>query len=352
MSLEGKGNPAAVLYEKNAKAVYTERPVPKPEGDEMVVRNHAAAVNPVDWKIQDYNLFIEKYPIVIGNDICGVVEAVGPDVTKFKPGDRVTGFAGNIYNSNIDHGAFQKYPILREVSATKIPASMSFEEGSVFPMAMATACMSLFDSLAIPRPPRGELEGKTNVSTLLIWGGASSLGQCAIQIARVLGIKTFVTASTKHHATLKKLGAAHCFDYHDNDAEEQIAKAAEAEGTPITLAYDTISENGTLHRCAKALRAASQGSKATLSYVLWQPEGQTPPEGVQLELTVAMRVGKDKQELGRWFFNDWLQNALASGQVIPVPEIEIVPGGLRATQAAFDQLRNRVSGKKLVIQVD
>lgn len=207
-------------------------------------------------------------------------------------------------------------------------------------------------SLGLPKPPKDQVSWDANVKALLIRGGGSSLGQCAIQIVRLAGIETFVVASAKHHAALTKLGATHCFDYHDDDTEERIAKTANANGLSIDLAYNTISENGTLHRCAKALKTASQQSEPTLSYVLWQPEGQAPPEGVRPELTVAMRVGGDQQELDQWFFNDSLAKALASREILPVPEIVVCPGGIRATQAALDKLRHRVSGKKLVIQVE
>ena len=106
MSHDHKTNNAAVIQEKHAKVTYTSRPIPVPGPGELLVRNHAIALNPVDWKIQDYSFFVEKYPNVLGSDICGVVSAVGADVTKFAPEDRVAGFAGVIYNNNIDHGAF------------------------------------------------------------------------------------------------------------------------------------------------------------------------------------------------------------------------------------------------------
>ena len=230
-------------------------------------------------------------------------------------------------------------------------------------MAMATACISLFVNLGLPKPPKGHLRAGPDANTppaMLIWGGSSSLGNCAIQICRIFGIKPYVTASAKHHGALTKLGAHRCFDYHDADVEDQIAAVAAQDGIPLRLAYDTISENGTLHRTAKALReannaapgASENGELPVLSYVLWQPEGQKDPEGVRLELTVAMHVGGDQAELGQWFYNEWLQLALDSGEIVPAPEIEIFPGGLQATQKGFDTLKQKVSGKKLVLQVE
>jgi NADPH:quinone reductase-like Zn-dependent oxidoreductase len=87
------------------------------------------AANPVDWKIQDYGFPINKFPTVLGSDSCGVIVAIGNSVTKFKVRDRVAGFAGVIYNQDINHGAFQSYTLLRDIATTKIPDNMSFEEG-------------------------------------------------------------------------------------------------------------------------------------------------------------------------------------------------------------------------------
>jgi NADPH:quinone reductase-like Zn-dependent oxidoreductase len=90
-------NITAVIEGPHAKPLkIVERPIPTPGPGELVIRNHAIAANPIDWKIQDYNLFINQYPNVLGSDSCGVVTAVGSGVTLFKVGDRATGFAGSI----------------------------------------------------------------------------------------------------------------------------------------------------------------------------------------------------------------------------------------------------------------
>ena len=63
--------------------------IPKPGPDDVVIKNHAVAINPVDWKIQDYGLFIQSWPNVLGEDVAGEIHEVGSNVTKFKKGDRV-----------------------------------------------------------------------------------------------------------------------------------------------------------------------------------------------------------------------------------------------------------------------
>lgn len=83
-------NRAAWLFEKQGKPLKVDQaPMPVPEADEVVVKNSAVAVNPVDWKIQEYGVFLEKFPTILGTDVAGEIVDVGSSVTNFKKGDRV-----------------------------------------------------------------------------------------------------------------------------------------------------------------------------------------------------------------------------------------------------------------------
>lgn len=114
MSAATKQNIASVIPTVKARNELQTRSIPQPGDYELLVRNHAIAVNPVDWKIQDYTFYVEKYPNVLGSDVAGVVEAVGSKVKHVKVGDRVTEYAGVIWNQNPEEGAFQTYTILRD----------------------------------------------------------------------------------------------------------------------------------------------------------------------------------------------------------------------------------------------
>lgn len=83
-------NKAAWLTERKAKPFKVDHaPMPTPEADEVVVKNSAVAVNPVDWKIQEAGYFVEKFPNILGTDVAGEIVEVGSSVTNFKKGDRV-----------------------------------------------------------------------------------------------------------------------------------------------------------------------------------------------------------------------------------------------------------------------
>jgi NADPH:quinone reductase-like Zn-dependent oxidoreductase len=346
MSARNEKNIAAVLEGKGARLTITTRPIPNPGPHEIVVRNHAVAVNPVDWKIQDYGFTIKTYPVVIGSDGAGIITSIGSSVTGFKVGDRVTGFAGSIYNNDPNQGAYQNYTILRDIATTKLPDSMSFEEGSVFPMAMATAAVAFFTCMSIPRPI-GLV--KPQESGMLIWGASSSVGTSALQLAKTLGFKVSATASPAHHSYLKSLGAFEVFDYRSPTVVEDIIAAAKSAGIPIKYGFDSIAEGETSKLSADVVKG-SGGGKLVL-VLAWNDKFQKP-DGVEVSQTAALRTGTDQEELGKWFFNEYLENALQDGSIVSAPKIEIVPGGLGATQAAFDISKKGVSGKKLVLKAD
>lgn len=168
-------NQAAVLKEANARLTTEECSIPKPGKDEILVKNSALATNPLDWKMQAYGFLIESYPTILGTDVAGTVEQVGSGVTHFKVGDRVTGFGDTIISKNTDNSAFQKYTVVKACAAAKLPKSVSFEEGAILPMSVATAGIGLFLELGIPRPPAKHQGG------FLVWGSSSSVGSAAVR---------------------------------------------------------------------------------------------------------------------------------------------------------------------------
>lgn len=200
-------NQAAILGEEKARLTIEERPIPKPGPSDVVVKNHALATNPVDWKMQQLGILIEKYPTVLGSDISGVVDAVGSDVKHFQEGDRVTGFADVILSKDAQNGAFQQYSVVKECALAKIPDFISFEEGSILPMSVATAAVGIFFCMGIPRPPAKQQGG------FLVWGASSSVGTGIVQIAASLGYKVYGVCSPRHSAMVKGLGALETFDY-------------------------------------------------------------------------------------------------------------------------------------------
>ncbi|KAL8851973.1 MAG: hypothetical protein Q9221_003184 [Calogaya cf. arnoldii] len=335
-------NTAAVIPEAKARLQVQDRPISQPQGSEVLVKNVAIATNPVDWKIQDNGMFITKYPNVLGSDISGTVEATGPEVKRFNKGDRVTGFANSISNQDPNHGAFQQYTLLNDNATAKIPDSMSFEEGAILPMAIATAGVGIFLNLGIPRPTGTQKQS----GGFLVWGASSSVGSAAVQIARSLGYTVYAVASPHHHSKTREYGASHVFDYNDSNVLANIANAAKGSGDTINLAYDAISENGTSEKVASVLEQQGGGK---LVITLPFPETAKKPDNVEISSTFAARINTDSKEFGAWLFNDFLEKSLVDKTFVPSPGIEKVDGGIASVQKALDLHRKGLSGKKLVI---
>ena len=143
---------------------------PGPQGRDLRVAVQAVSVNPVDTKVRAPKDKTESQPRVLGWDAAGVVEAVGPEVSLFKPGDRVY-YAGDITRP----GSNSEYQLVDERIVGRTPASLSNAEAAALPLTAITAWEGLFDRLRISRDDNTE-------KTLLIIGGAGGVGSIAIQL--------------------------------------------------------------------------------------------------------------------------------------------------------------------------
>ncbi len=291
--------------------------------------------------MQQFGYWVEKYPAILGSDVSGVVDAVGSDVKHFQKGDRVTGFADGLLSKDPQNGAFQQYSVVKDCALAKIPDSMSFEEGSILPMSVATSAVGIFLSMEIPRPPAKQQGG------FLVWGASSSVGTTAVQIAASLGYTVFGVCSPRHSAMVKRLGAHETFDYNSSSVVKELTRSLKSSNQQTVVAYDAISEHGSAPKCAEILEAFGGGK---LCLTLPYPEDARKPAGVDIFQTIAAKICIDK-EFGHWLFNDWLAKSLEDKTFVPSPAIEKVDGGIQSIQTALDLHAKGLSGKKLVISV-
>lgn len=204
-SITMPSNRAAVLTATKAPLEIKEVPYPTPGEKEIVVKNRAAAINPVDWFQQEKGpeaIPFLKYPAILGYDIAGEVEALGSGVTKFKVGDRVAGLVNQ---------GFQEHVLLSEHLATTIPSSVTFEQAAALPMGVTVAAKALFHKnyLALDLP---SASSSPKHETVLIWGGSTSVGSNVIQLAVAAGYDVITTASPRRFEYVKGLGASQVFD--------------------------------------------------------------------------------------------------------------------------------------------
>ncbi len=198
----------AITYERYGspdELRLTDAPKPTPKDDEVLVKIRAVGLNAADWHLMRADPFLVRISEglfkpknnILGEDIAGAVEAVGPGVTKFKPGDAV--FA--CYKRGL-----AEYVCAPEKNLTPKPANLSFEEAAAVPMAALTALQGLRD--------HGKIKAGQRV---LIHGASGGVGTFAVQIARALGAEVTAVTSTSKAALARALGADHVIDYTRDD---------------------------------------------------------------------------------------------------------------------------------------
>jgi NADPH:quinone reductase-like Zn-dependent oxidoreductase len=342
-------NKALVLPSKGAALEFQTRQIPIPGTHQIVVKNYAIGICPLDTGMLGRGFMVKSYPCVLGSDVAGTIHSIGSDVTNVKPGDRVAGFACMVLTGEMDQGAYQEYVVLSDNAVTKLPQRIGFEQGAGLPMAVATSGEGIFVSMGMPWGP----SFRKQEGILLITGGVSSVGCAAVQIAKILGFTIFVTASPKHLAYMKKLGATQVFDYKDPEMAEKITDAARDSGRSIRYCFAAISSGGNAQIAAKILSAfvtTGDGEKAKLCVTQPWPETEPEPEGIEVTMARASFAVHVHKEFGAWYFNQFLAEKLESGEFVPSPEIEIVEGGLeKGVLAGLERYRKGVSGTKIVV---
>lgn len=201
-------------------------PTPVPGRREVLIRVHAAGVNPVDVKIREglaRTRFPHQFPIILGWDVAGVIEQVGPGATRFRVGDAVYAYARKAI---VKDGAYAEYVVLPQANVALQPAGLDFSEAAAVPLAALTAWQSLFDAA---RLQRGQ--------TVLIHAAAGGVGGFAVQLARWKGARVMATASAANHDYVRSLGAHEVIDYQQEDF---VAAVRRAVPDGVDVAFDTV----------------------------------------------------------------------------------------------------------------
>lgn len=199
--------------------VYEDAPLPEPSADEVLIRVHAASVNPVDWKIRGgygKDRFKHHLPLILGWDVAGTVEAVGSEVERLKLGDAVYG-----YTSLFRDGAYAEYMVAKEAEIAIKPASLDFVQAAAVPVAALTAWQAMFDRAGLNANQR-----------VLIHAAAGGVGSMAVQLAKAKGAYVIGTASARNADFLTELGVDEMIDYQATPFETVVHD--------VDVVFDTI----------------------------------------------------------------------------------------------------------------
>jgi NADPH2:quinone reductase len=216
---------ALILNRYNGPLELSEIRRPEPSAGQVLVRIAASGLNPLDVKIRSGSAEHAKHPVpcVLGIDLAGVIEEVGPGVTDFKAGDEVYGMTGGVGGIQ---GSLAEYAAVDARLLALKPCLLTMRHAAALPLAFITSYLGIVD--------RAHL--KTG-QTVLVHGGAGGVGHVSVQLARALGGSVWATASQSNHEVVSGRGATP-IDYKAQTVEQYVETCTQGEG--FDLVVDTV----------------------------------------------------------------------------------------------------------------
>ncbi|KAF2729485.1 GroES-like protein [Polyplosphaeria fusca] len=338
---------ALVQRKKDGKQTLTKETIARPvaSAHQVLVKLSHAAQNPTDV-VQSFDRSAFADGAVLGCDFVGVVEEIGPNVTRLKNGDIV---AGLLWGGDIAGlGAYAEYSLADERISFKLPQKVQPAEASTVPLAATTAWLALFSKKCLNIDRR-----KDRRKSILVWGGSSSVGLYTIQLAMLEGLNVITTCNPRNFELVKSVGAHRVFDYSDTDV---IKKIQEVE-PDLEFVFDTIGNASSSNISSQAIRKAG-GGLCTVR------PGKANTEGVseQTQVTDVLvwttfnkdyrywnffwPADKEDHELGAELFEN-IPTWLESGKL--KPNKTSIKKGLDAVEGGFQEYRDGgISAYKIV----
>jgi NADPH2:quinone reductase len=216
---------ALFLGSYNTPLTLTEVPCPIPKRGEVLVRIAASGVNPLDLKIRAGKADHAKVPLpaILGMDLAGVVESVGPEVQAFKPGDKVFGLTGGIGGVP---GTLAEFAAVDSNLIAIQPKNFTMRQAAALPLSFITAWEGLVDHARVRAGQK-----------VLIHAGAGGVGHIAVQVAVALGAEVFATVSPEKSAIVERFGAK-AINYKNTATEAYVNQHTGGEGFDVI--YDTV----------------------------------------------------------------------------------------------------------------
>ncbi|EJD50354.1 dehydrogenase [Auricularia subglabra TFB-10046 SS5] len=338
---------AAVLEQPGRVRVATV-PIPVPGRGQVLVKVEGAAQNPVD---AFFITVVAQPGTVVGCDFVGIVVQIGSDVPHGlrRVGERVAGFVYGGVTRDAG-GAFAEYVLADAAVTISIPNSLSVEEAAGLGIAPFTACQVLHQSLRLPLQNALSKNGPISAQPpyLLVWSGASAVGQYTIQLASLLGLHVIATASPARHDLLRRLGARAVVDYADSDAVTRIRNltcgrlnmAVDCFGAPEKVAACLGPQGGTVALIRPNKNGPSRSDvdeRMSLVFTLLGKAVQVP-----VAIPALPPHHADGEQYGRL-----LGFLLAQRKLKLVPP-RVFPGGFRAVQEGLNYAASgRVHAEKV-----
>lgn len=293
-----------------------------------------------------YGLLVVSWPLGLGVDAGGVVVEAGSEASSkygFKAGDHVFGCTRL---GMLEYAAGQEYFLMDAAVTIPKPKNISLVEAATLGVGSETACLGLFDGLGLPLPDPKNLPASKN-EWIIILGGASSVGKCAIQLARASGYKVAASCSTKSAAIVKEMGAVP-FDYKES-LEDQVKAVQEITGGDHARIFDAVAADDPV--LAKELFKASNASEKIFATTNdWS--GISSFEGGKTHLVELGAVGRPEgSELNHKLANyiPVIAGLIEQGKLLPAEYEMIGTGGVEDGIKAFHHQLSGAGGSRKVL---
>ncbi|KKP04335.1 TOXD [Trichoderma harzianum] len=333
------------------------QPIPLPQllDDYVLIRVVTVAINPTDWTTLEAS---GDDGTLVGCDWAGIVEKIGPAVTKdLRVGDRVAGCAHGGNDANPETGAFARYIISKGDLVVRIPDAVTWEEAATVAVALITVGLALYHFLGLPLPGTDEkpIQESESAAPIFIYGGSTATGTIAIQFAKLSGRKVLTTCSTKNSKLVTDRGADVVYDYHNPKVGEQVRADTQNQ---LTQVLDTVAIESTAAICSDAI-STEGGTYVNLLGI------EIPRLNVESIFFLGYSASGESYifEGERWpaeptyfaFGKEFLgiaEKLWSEGKLKTHPE-RVGPDGLLGAIAGMKEMKEgKVSGEKLVYRID
>lgn len=253
------------------------------------------------------------------------------------------------------NAGFQLYSTCREILVAAVPDSLPLANAAVLPISVSCAASALFVQLGVALP---SLTPAPTGKRVLIWGGSSSVGSSAIQLAIAAGLEVVTTASSANHDFVRSLGASHIFDHKDPEVINKVLSVLK----PDDLVVDCITNEDSRPKCAEILGRIGGGKLPLMGFPVGSfPENveatmgrsslSCPNASAELSPVNSLDPGLVNLDVGDAIWRKYLPEALAAGKYQAKPDPFVITGGLEKVQEGVDLVRKGVSAKKVVIEL-